>query len=273
MSILKYIVGKPYIPTSNASNIRELWLVAGQSNTEGVLGTPYPSIYNVDNTVTGIKMWARSEDSFQTYQLGAGSVQRSGAYDNDWAAYGFDILLLKQLSDLQGKDIYVVKTAKGGTAMHPDYDKGTWYMPYDEVLQNGFLSMSAYTKQTIELAIRKSTVDGFAIRFKGLIWHQGESDYLPIYENQWKPRFLELLRNIRIWTRNARLPVVMGTIPTASTMFSAVIKSDMLGLPASDPNISVIDLSDIPLGTDSLHFNASGAVTASTRYFNIAKNL
>jgi hypothetical protein len=110
------------------------------------------------------------------------------------------------------------------------------------------------------------------------MWHQGEADRTqPAAYHDNLRQLVSYLRACIVEKTGdpsyATLPFIAGTVNRNSTQYNAVVEQAVLQLATEDPNFHVVDMSDCKLGSDVLHFDASGSVDAAQRMFEKLKSL
>ena len=105
------------------------------------------------------------------------------------------------------------------------------------------------------------------------MWHQGESDRSQAAS--YHDNLQQLVAYLRSWLvsktgdeRYATLPFIAGTVNRNSTQYNAVVEQAVLQLTEEDENFHAVDMSDCKLGSDNLHFDATGCLDAAQRMFN-----
>ena len=105
------------------------------------------------------------------------------------------------------------------------------------------------------------------------MWHQGESDrsQAASYHDNLQ-QLVAYLRSFLVSKTGdeqyATLPFIAGTVNRSSTQYNAVVEQATLQLAEEDPNFYVVDMSNCKLGSDNLHFDATGCLDAAQRMFD-----
>lgn len=251
---------KPRKAQTATGNAVDVWIVAGQSNPDGrvALGSAPSWLSGNGNIVPDVLMWNRDLRSFGDWEIGASSGYKSGADAVNHALWGFPEVVMYLLAQELGTEQKVVKCTRGGTALYPTHANGTWSFDLTSVTTE--FKMLYYLKDRIEDCRNRMAKNGQMVRFKGMIWHQGESDDANVdNENNWQSRMEIVIAEVRKYARNAALPVIMGTISTASGAFSATIKTGMENIAAADANAYLYDCGAATL-SDGLHFDADACI-------------
>ncbi len=149
-----------------------------------------------------------------------------------------------------GVKIGLVPCAVGGTSINAwkpgAYDSATKTHPYDDALTR------------IKIAMQKGI-------FKGIIWHQGESDSNPDSAAVYLPKLLTLINRLRTEIKNNRLPFVAGELGTYKTQYSDISKI-LSQLPQQVPFTAVASSQGLTHKGDLIHFNSASAEELGKRY-------
>ena len=176
------------------------------------------------------------------------------------------------------QDFYAIKCAYGGTAIAPGvtaeklpiwYADGTWMQTHnaykgDDITQEAYKNNNSLTKNLTEgfASLVDGTLSGIENGYdvKALMWHQGESDRNAAdnyYEN-FKTMITYMRQAIYEKTgdeSDLELPFIFGTICHYSTQYSAEVEKAQLQVAKDLPNVYYIDMSDVTLRSDNLHFD------------------
>ncbi|MBR1932249.1 MAG: hypothetical protein IJ841_01005 [Prevotella sp.] len=176
------------------------------------------------------------------------------------------------------RPFYAVKCAYGGTAIAPGvtaeklpiwYADAEWMQTHyaykgDDITQAAYANNNSLTKNLTEGFA--SLVDGTLSKLdegyevKAIMWHQGESDRNAAgqyYEN-FKTMIAYMRQAIYEKTGDERartLPFIFGTVCHSSTQYNATVEKAQLQVAREDPNVHYIDMSDVTLRSDNLHFD------------------
>lgn len=239
-------------------------ITAGQSNTEGrvPLSTSPPSWYLGEGspaTLPTVKHWKNSTQSWGTWSI-----------PNNWA---YDTQVYHELTDFLSQDIYVIKLAKGGTAISElaHSTKDCW-QPIFEKVEAVNSSKGKLTKE-FEQYIREAMVSSeFSnIEIKAFLWHQGESDFSSPENADYYQNFKNLISYVRGVLNNPILPIVFGTISHASAQYSSVVEAAQLAIAAEDEHAYVVDMQNGTL-LDPFHFDGVTSESLGQSMFNIIKD-
>jgi hypothetical protein len=253
----------------SARNSVDIYLIGGQSNADGRIPLhDAPRWFNQHNKeIPHCYMWERGEQKFKTWKFGRGSRFRSGAWRRNEELFAFDMICMQGLQKYLDREIYLVKCTKGDTSLTPvNNPAGTWSTD---------LAADANPKMFYELRNRIFEVrnhlaaEGKTANFKGMIWHQGESDSqtkekIESYEHQMH----DLLNATRKYTWNNDLWLVMGTISKLSVDYRPALRERMESFVANHNKVFLYDVGESPL-LDSCHFNAEAAKNIGQGYLDI----
>ena len=245
-----------------------VFLTAGQSNADGRVyvdelptylrnGYQYLNYANVTSECNG-------RFSSRTFEAGT--------------RYAFCDITNYFIEKALQQPFYAVKCTYGGTAIAigATADKlPVWYAGEPWISEN-----NAYRGDiTTGKSLTKSLTEGFAqlvdvtlskleqgYDVKAIMWHQGESD------RNAANAYYENFKTMIAYMRNAiyektgdeadkTLPFIFGTICRNSTQYNAGIEKAQLQVAKDVENVYYIDMSDVTLRSDNLHFDA-----ASTEY-------
>ncbi len=258
--------------SNNASNIVDVWLVGGQSNADGRVSiTLAPEWFDQDTRIIpNCRMWNYYLNEFTHWKFGAGSGYSNGSWSENYTSYAFDMVALHSLQEYLNKEIHIVKCSKGNTGLIWDNAAGTWTTDFN--VENS-TKMLQVMQGRITNARNYLAMQGKVANFKGMLWHQGESDaQTPEELANYKPAMQDLISKVREYTWNENLFVVMGTIPTTSADYTLQMKQDMQEIAAEDPNVYLVDVGAATL-MDAYHFDAASTESFGNSVFEIIKDL
>lgn len=253
-----------------------VFITAGQSNAEGRA----PSADKPDYLDKGYKhlkyAFVRStqDGKFGKYKFG-----------DTFAFCDVTNHLLDQALD---RDFYSIKCTYGGTSITPgQYNenesgwKPVWYADSIWIARN-----KAHNSKDGGLSLTLSLTEGFArcvdktlgklkngYDVKAIMWHQGESDRKKPdeYYHNFKNMIVFMREQIYAVTgreKDKTLPFIFGTVPHASRQYNPVIEAAQLKVAQELPNVYPIDLSDVSLQDDVLHFDGKGTDYVGRLMFN-----
>jgi hypothetical protein len=157
----------------------------------------------------------------------------------------------KAMVEAADKDICIglVVNARGGSSINEwrkgiEYGKGA----------NKRTSLYDMTLKRIEDAQKTGT-------FKGILWHQGETDYK---DNNYLPKLKVLIENLRKDLGDPNLPFVAGQINNREGN-GKVINDQVARLPETVPNTGFVSSEGLTT-QDGWHFDTSGQRLLGKRY-------
>lgn len=211
------------------------------------------------------------------------------------------------LEGVGGSPLYVIKTSYGGTSIDPsvkcspsrivkganawlkDYAQGYhWsadpkFLAATDCAEKPFTvagDTAVYVGQSllkafianIDAGIDALKKEGKTPDIRCMLWHQGESDRHAAakYHDNIKAMLQYIRQHLVEKTgdkKYAELPFFCGTVSHKSKQYSKVIEDAQYQLQKEDPNFHVIDLSDMTLQQDQLHFDAPAAETFGQRLY------
>ena len=254
---------------------KSVFLYAGQSNADGrefvqnlpsymMVGTaPY-------NPYTHLQ-WASICGNPSKKNFG----QRSMAIGE---RYAFCDVTNYWIDQATTQDFYAIKCAYGGTAIAPGvtaeklpiwYADAEWMKTHyaykgDDITQEAYKNYNSLTKNLTEGFA--SLVEGTLAAVEGgydvkaIMWHQGESDRNAAgdYYVNFKTMIAYMRQAIYEVTgdeADLQLPFIFGTICHQSTQYNSTVEKAQLQVAKDVPNVYYIDMSDVTLRSDNLHFD------------------
>ena len=146
--------------------------------------------------------------------------------------------------------IGLVPCAVGGTSIDAwkagGYDKATKTHPYDDAL----------------IRIREAMKSGV---FKGIVWHQGESDSAPEAAAAYFDKLADLIGNFREIIEAPDLPFVAGELGTFKDQYKT-INSVLRELPGRIKHTAVASSKGLEHNGDVTHFDSSSAGELGKRF-------
>lgn len=269
---------------------RKVFLMAGQSNADGrpAIGTMPQYIQDYANN-GGSKLcyWSYANGTDAAWNQFGGKMTPYIPYtdNNTTSRCGFDGIVYHLIEEALGQRFYVIKESRGGTAIDTRCSStgDLWWNAAPEWLataapRSGH-SLALEFTENIGLCIDNvlsQLQEGY--RIQCIMWHQGESDRTQAasYHDNLR-QLVSYLRSYLVSKtgeeRYATLPFIAGTVNRSSTQYNSQVEQAVLQLAEEDPNFHVVDMSDCKLGTDNLHFDATGCVDAAQRMFEKLKSL
>lgn len=255
----------------NLSTVKKYGIiVAGQSNTDGRVPIAQAPSYitDNDNTVPNVLMWNGGTKAFAPFKFGTNTGSSAGTTTS--TLYAYDAIASYLLAQNKSQNIYLIKTARGGTAIDvTGSDGGGYWTPYTEVIPSGKLKLI----EDLKLKVLTALKDNPDLEIKAILWHQGEGDSatatarVKYYQN-----FKNVIAYIRGIVGNPKLPFIFGTIAPVSAQYSTEVDEAFNAVFEEDPFVYKVDMSDGTL-LDSWHFDATSTNNLGQRMFDILKDL
>jgi carbohydrate esterase-like sialic acid-specific acetylesterase len=210
-----------------------LYLLVGQSNMAGRgeitlhhRDLTYPGIYMLDRT----RAWLPARHPLH--------------FDKPVAGVGPGLSFAKAMRDATPADrLGLVPCAVGGTSIDSwvpgGYDSATKTHPYDD-------------------AVARIRIARQAGVFKGIIWHQGESDSKPAKAALYLEKLKTLVERLRKETGSSVMPFVAGELGGFRPVYKN-INNELQKLPRAVPHSALATSAGLDHKGDSTHFNAAAA--------------
>ena len=259
--------------TTPIDNNFDLFIVAGQSNTDGrVLFADAPSWLDQSNPINpNVKVWNSIDNQFNQFELGVDTGSNLPNTTN-WA---YDLIFTHQYVEHYNRPLYLVKRTKGGTPIYIDLDniKGSWNIDFANI-PDGFAKLLLELHERYDAAKAFANSVGKSFNLKGILWHQGEGDYgiVDAYNN-YETNFSNVISYIRnVITDDPTLPIIFGSISHVSAQYNAIVETAQFNVAANDDNAYIVDMSSGTL-LDAYHFDATSTTYLGTEMFNIFKTI
>lgn len=173
---------------SLASGEARVFLLAGQSNMSGA-GLFDELKASEKKAPVGVKIWHQN----QWQDLGPGVSANKGRFGPELA---FGKAIRKAFPD---DDIYLIKTAAGGTSMHKHWNTETGTM------RKRFLATAKAALQNLKKERVKYEIDG-------MLWMQGESDAAQGKGVEYEESLRMFIKQMRHEFGEKEMPFIMGRI-------------------------------------------------------------
>ena len=229
----------------------DLWLVAGQSNTDGrvSLSTERPSWLPSGYLVPNTQLFNRVTGQFEDWEY----LRNSGGSNNADQRWAYDSTAIYKQAINTGRTQYVIKNSLGGTSigLNPPSGGGQWNVDYDSVSR----PLLKELEERYALAMKMLAHSRKRGVVRGILWHQGESDS---NSQQNKDDYYQNLTNViakvRSFTNTPDLPFIFGSIPLNSGQFSPEVNTAHFQIASEDQNAHIVDMGS---GStfDGLHFD------------------
>lgn len=246
-------------PLANADEI-PLFVLAGQSNAVGYASDaselppdraePVPDVsfwYEI-GPIQGISNPAQRARSTELAPLRFQS-------DPDWQSFGPfvdgfgpEVTLGRDLLQLEGRPIALVKFALNGANLAVDWDPSR---------PDGLYAQMLAVVDTASDAIRAR---GDTPIPRGFFWMQGESDALDFARaNAYEANLTALIARVRSDFGVADLPVVLGRLHAEIGFpFLETVRQAQLAVTGADEAVAALSTDSFELFDDNLHFSAHG---------------
>ena len=176
--------------SANVSAEARIFLLAGQSNMSGA-GLYDELKISEKKAPEGVQIWNKNE----WQDLGPGVSANKGRFGPELA---FGRAMKKAFPE---DDIYLIKTASGGTSMHKHwhFDDGGGPM------LKRFLSNARAALKNLDGSRVKYTIDG-------MLWMQGESDAAQGMGAEYEASLKTFIKEIRGEFKERKMPFILGRI-------------------------------------------------------------
>lgn len=268
---------------------RKVFLMAGQSNADGRSAISTMPDYIQQYAATGSKfcLWSYANGTDAAWKMFGGRFSPYMPYtdNNALTRCGFDGILWHMLEEELGERFFVIKESRGGTAIDPRCTStdNLWWCASDEWLASAAPrsghSLALELTENIGLLIDNvlsELAEGYDIRC--IVWHQGESDRTQA--EAYHDNLQQLVAYLRAYLASKTgqpdyltLPFIAGTVNRSSTQYNATVERALYQLETEDENFHVVDMHDCRLGSDNLHFDATGCAVAAQRVFQKMQSL
>lgn len=177
------------------------------------------------------------------------------AYEEEY--FGPEMTLARTLAENGVENLGIFKVGYGGTTLAHDWKKGdTSASRLYEILMN-----------ELEIATDSLTSWGIPWKFIGMAWMQGESDAANFdMASAYESNLTEFTADIRSDFNTPEMPIVIGKIAnTGHYPYSEQVRTAQANVANKDPLIKLIDLDDLPIGPDDVHYTTEGVISMGTR--------
>ena len=213
----------------NKENLH-LYLLIGQSNMAGRAAIPADAKGDIKNSLllNQEDEWEAASNPLNKYS----SIRKDLKMQKLNPGYSFAQKIVKHSS---GAEIGLIVNARGGTKIE------NW----------------ARGQKCYEEAIRRCKIAQKSGTLKGIVWHQGESNYT---DAAYLPKLIELVNNLREDLGNKELPFVAGQINKID-----LINNQIAALPENVAYTSFISSEDL-VTQDKWHYNTASQLKMGERY-------
>lgn len=171
--------------------------------------------------------------------------------------FGPEMTLARTLHENGVVNLGIFKIGYGATNLAQDWKKGD---------ETGAL---LYEILMSELRSATDSLKRWEVpwKFIGMAWMQGETDGL---ESQWaadyEANLNEFIFNVRSDFNAEAMPIVLGKIAnTGVRTYAGQVRAAQAAVADSDPLVELIDLDDLPIEADGIHFTTDGIMAMGTR--------
>lgn len=273
----------PYV--SDAKKKTAVYLVAGQSNTDGRV--------NNDLLPDDIK---RDKYHFCHWSFGSGRYSGNGKFEIFWphiydqkqpARWAYDAVVYYWLEQSLKRDFYIIKESLGGTAIDTRAvsrdsmyrNASPAYLASTSASDKGGKSLlKAFTENICACIDNELSHHPHGYDIKALMWHQGESDSR--YASSYYENLKAVIAYVRKYLvgktgkrRYVKLPVLIGGISHASQDYRKEVEAAQRRLAQEDRDVYLIEVPDASLQSDHLHFDAEGAELLGRKMYEQLRKL
>ncbi len=267
-----------FLPTLHAET-RDLILVAGQSNAVGF--DAYASEMPADAADKDVMFWWRVGDpppdehdvtsggkwtTLQPQPKGSpkeknNAARQYGNFAKAEGGFGPEIGFARELKAKEDKPLAIIKAAFSGTAVAQDWN------PDDPGLGG---SCYRALVETVKSAVTAAKAQNIELKFRALVWVQGESDATAAYAPLYTKNLAHMITRLRKDLAEPELIALIGV----NTRFGngknpnmpAVIASQ-IAVDAQDPLAVYVDTEGAEtLPPNHTHFTAKGTLEIGRRY-------
>lgn len=271
------------LPVKAYGESRDLIVVAGQSNAVGFdayaeelpadasdaqtlfwwrVGDPPPDEFDS----TSARQWTHLQFQPRTEAMSGEAAKKTGRQYGNFnrkskGGFGPELGLARTLVTREKKPLAILKTAFSGTSV-----AGDWAIEKTGETQNCYRAMLEETKLALEAAKQK----GVQLRFRALVWVQGESDAnakdAPLYAAN-LTRMLERLRADLNAPEMALLIGVNTRFGNGNNPFMPRVIESQKSVASSLPRARYVDTEGAEtLPPSHTHFTAQGTLEVGRRY-------
>jgi len=171
--------------------------------------------------------------------------------------FGPEMTLARTLALNGVKNLGVFKIGYGGTHLAHDWKKG----------DNSGAELYKILMGELTTATDSLTSWEIPWKFIGMAWMQGETDGS---NSQWAADYAvnltEFIANVRNDFNSKNMPVVLGKIAnTGVYAYSELVRTAQIAVADSDPLVTLIDLDDLPMSDDRIHYTTDGIMAMGAR--------
>lgn len=108
--------------------------------------------------------------------------------------------------------------------------------------------------------------DNPTFKFKGVLWHQGESDH--VAPDEYVEALYGMMYQMRkdIATMTETTPFILGQVHEDNTLYNVLVNLAVTEASSVFPHTVVVDTQDLPLSSDSIHWDGDELDIMGSRY-------
>ena len=172
-----------------------------------------------------------------------------------------------------GRDLYICKTAQGGTFLAPSSVGGsvtvsnTWH-PGEVVtssLMHRALAADWYDTEQALLS------QGIGPNLRALFWMQGEQDAVQqTAADAYQAALQALYDDVRLYTSYPSLPIVVARIRglDPSGTYAATVRTAQAAFVAANSAAVLVDTDGMAMAGDNVHYNAAGMKALGQAFYD-----
>lgn len=245
----------------------DVYLLAGQSNMDGrglVSDLSEDQKKPVDRTIIFYRSVPRTSDGWQTLVPGF-SVPPKYKGELPSPTFGPEIGFARSMLKKNApRKLALIKGSKGGTSLRVDWkpgvkgDKDSQGPRYRDFIE------------TIQMATKQLRERGDQFTFRGLLWHQGESDSKASTAT-YRRRLKEFIVRIREDVGVADLPIVVGEVFDNGKRDS--VRAAIQRVAAESPTVGLVSSEGTTTSDPGTHFDAKSQLLLGDRYADAMSKL
>lgn len=245
----------------------DVYLLAGQSNMDGrgkVRDLDDENRAPFDNAIIFYRNLPTSTDDWQP--LGPGfSIPPKHKDGLPSPTFGPELGFAAAMLDVKPhRKLALIKGSKGGTSLRFDWKSGTQGDPSSQGPRyRDFV-------ETIQIATEKLAQRGDTYTFRGLLWHQGESDSkskTKVYQR----RLETFIARIREDIGQLDLPVIVGEVFDNGKRDD--VRAAIGAVASSDERVGLVESAGLTTWDPGTHFDAASQLELGKRYAQAALKL
>lgn len=234
----------------------DIYLLIGQSNMAG-RGEVLPEDFT---PITGVYLLNSNGDIVQaSAPLNQYSTIRKKM---SMQGYSLGLSFAETMHCQNGRPVLLVVNARGGSRLE-QWEKGSGGYLFSKNDGDDEALWGTEMPSFYDEAIRRTLQACKYGKLKAILWHQGESDYIPGRAETYTERFSGFVANLR--SALGSVPIVVGEVNYAYK--GASIINPILRLTAEQiPDCICVSAEGCPAKADSTHFNRAGCILLGQRY-------